>query len=78
MEKSAIPLPEMEHECRPVWSLGWGAAQAAERRLGTRVGFLCDPGRATDFSEPQSPHCEVETVVSVSTRTGCTGEMPVL
>lgn len=41
---------------------------ATERRLGMRAGFLCDPGKATHISELQSPHCEGQTVISISTR----------
>lgn len=33
-----------------------------------RAGFLCDPGQATHISELQSPHCEGQTVISISTR----------
>lgn len=49
--------------------------QATGWKLRIIDGFFCDPGEATHFSESQSPHGEVGTVISVSARAERTGEM---
>lgn len=73
MKKQQTPFPENRAWIPPMWSLAWNVTLATEWRLGKRVGFLCDPGQATHLSELQSPHCEGQIVISISTRDRCVG-----
>lgn len=76
-EKSTILFPEIEHEFHPMWSLAWNVAQASNRvKVRLEVAFYVILGKPPT-SVPQSLHCEVETVISISISTRAGGIMEI-